>query len=89
MTDELKKNELNEQELNEQELNSVAGGVDNFANFDFLNNEAERNLWNSFSYREKMAVLAYPDRDSRREKMLSIAKGIGAIPNGSGAHGGW
>lgn len=89
MTDELKKNELNEQELNEQDLNSVAGGANNFADFDFLNNEEERKLWNSFSLREKMAVLAYPDRASRREKMFLIMKGIGAIGNDSGASGGW
>ena len=76
--DELKKNELNE-----TEMDSVTGG-----SYSFLNCAAEEEIYLSLTEQEQQAILAQPDRASKRAKMKEFYTGKAHIDR-SGASSSW
>ena len=78
-------NELKKKELTATEMDSVVGGFDGGIgagaaftilanNPDCFNNLAERQLYDSFTEKEKREVCDQPDRASQRAKMFEIRK---------------
>ena len=90
MMSELKKNELNE-----TEMEKVAGGsyLDENNPDNIIRSQEDLDLWMSFSWEERDAVIALPDANSRRAKMYEIGKRKAnpnqIYPHGSGVSGGW
>ena len=80
MMDELKKNQLAE-----TEMESVSGGT---IGYEFLNNAVEEKIFLSLTIQERNAVLAQPDRASKRAKMNEFYTGKAHIDR-SGASGSW
>ena len=81
-------NELKKKELTATEMDSVVGGYEPYSymgasgaastilanNPDCFNNLAERQLYDSFTEKEKREVCDQPDRASQRAKMFEIMK---------------
>ena len=82
-------NEIKKNELTEQEMNNVSGGSGVSGRPDFVINAEELRIWNSLTLAQQVAVMAQPDKASRRAAMYDAYKGIGAYAHGGGASGGW
>ena len=82
-------NEIKKNELTEQEMNNVSGGSGVSGRPDFVTNAEELRIWNSLTLAQQVAVMAQPDKASRRAAMYDAYKGIGAYAHGGGASGGW
>ena len=82
-------NEIKTNELTEQEMNNVSGGSGVSGRPDFVINAEELRIWNSLTLAQQVAVMAQPDKASRRAAMYDAYKGIGAYAHGGGASGGW
>ena len=76
-------------ELNDQEMNNVSGGSGVSGQPDFVINAEELRIWNSLTLAQQVAVMAQPDKVSRRAAMYKAWNGIGAYVHGGGASGGW
>ena len=88
-------NDIKLNELNETEMEKVAGGsyADENNPDNIIRSQADLDLWMSFSWEERDAVIALPDANSRRAKMYELAQRK-ANPNevyvhGGGVSGGW
>ena len=79
--------ELKKNELNETEMHSITGGW--APGYDFLYNDADRNIFYQLSKEHRDLILAQPDRASRRAKMLELWNATTTHAHGTGASGGW
>ena len=82
-------NDIKKNELNDQEMNNVSGGSGVSSRPDFVINAEELRIWNSLTLAQQVAVMAQPDKASRRAAMYDACKRIGAYAHGGGASGGW
>ena len=67
-------NEIKKNELTEQEMNNVSGGSGLSGRPDFVINAEELRIWNSLTLAQQVAVMAQPDKVSRRAAMYDALK---------------